>query len=253
MREIVCGKEKVYFVISLIVSLVIYVLLVVSIVGIAYALMFALVAAAMHGVLIGNIKGNCIKVTDNQFKEIHNIAQELAQKMEIYPLPEIYVMQSGGLLNAFATRFLGRNFVVLYSDMLELAYERGGDALSFVICHELAHIKRKHVSRRWLLYPSMIVPFLGTAYSRACEYTCDLFGKYFVPQGAVLGLLVLAGGKKLYNSINVSEVIKQAEEERGFWVWLSEVLSTHPNMTKRIRQVSIANNIYKDKSLTGAF
>ena len=109
------------------------------------------------------------------------------------------MIQAGGLLNAFATRFFGRDFVVIYSDVLELAYSEGDAELAFVICHELAHIKRKHLTRRLLLYPSMLIPFLGAAYSRACEYTCDRFGAHYQPDGALGGLLVLAAGKMLYH------------------------------------------------------
>ena len=50
------------------------------------------------------------------------------------------MVQSGGLLNAFATRFSFRNLVVLYSDVMELAYEQGESAVDFIIAHELAHI-----------------------------------------------------------------------------------------------------------------
>ena len=109
--------------------------------------------------------------------------------MELNPVPAIYVLQAGGLLNAFATRFLGRSFVVIYSDVLELAYMKGEAELAFVICHELAHIKRKHLAWRWFLYPSMLIPFLGAAYSRACEYTCDRFGAHYRPDGALGGFL----------------------------------------------------------------
>ncbi|MEW9123955.1 MAG: M48 family metallopeptidase, partial [Thermotaleaceae bacterium] len=109
------------------------------------------------------------------------------------------------------------------------------DAVAFVICHELAHIKRKHLSYRWLIFPSTIVPFLGAAYSRACEYTCDRIGAYYVPQGAIQGLLVLATGKKLYRNVNIYAIEQQVEEEGGFWVWLYELMSTHPNLLKRIK------------------
>jgi len=116
----------------------------------------------------------------------------------------------------FATKFLGRSFVVIYSDVLELAYEKGEQELAFVVCHELAHIKRKHLTWRLFLYPAMLVPFLGSAYSRACEYTCDRFGAHFVPNGAERGLLVLAAGKQLYRTVNVQEFVQQVDGERGF-------------------------------------
>ncbi len=239
MESLVNPKEKVYFGISLVISLLVYLTLVISIVGIAYIAIGAIIVVIMHGLFIGSLRGNGVRVSENQFPEVYRIATQLANQMGLNPVPAIYVLQAGGLLNAFATKFLGRTFVVIYSDMLELAYEKGESELAFVICHELAHIKRKHLTRRWLLYPAMLIPFLGVAYSRACEYTCDRFGARHRPDGAIGGLLVLAAGKKLYRNVNAQEFSKQADTERGFWVWYSEVLSSHPNLPKRVNALGL--------------
>ncbi len=233
MDSLLHPKEKFYFGISVVSSLLIYLLLVVSILGIVYLVMGVIIFLITHGLFIGYLRGNGIRVSEKQFPEVYRLAQHLAHSMELNPVPAIYVLQAGGLLNAFATRFLGRSFVVIYSDVLELAYMKGEAELAFVICHELAHIKRKHLAWRWFLYPSMLIPFLGAAYSRACEYTCDRFGAHYRPDGALGGLLVLAAGKRLYHNVNAQEFINQVESEHGFWIWFSEVLSTHPNLPKR--------------------
>ena len=248
MDSLVHSKEKVYFGISLVVSILVYSLLIFSVVGILYLLLGLVLGLVFHGLFIGNLKGNGILVSEWQFPEVHKIASQLATEMELKELPPIYVLQAGGMLNAFATKFLGSSFVVIYSDVLELAYEEGGDELAFVICHELAHLKRRHPTWRLILYPSMMVPFLGAAYSRACEYTCDSFGAYYVPKGAESGLLVLAAGKKLYRSVNVDSYLRQVRSADGFWVWFSEVVSSHPNLTKRIKALKqgTAQRTYDD-------
>lgn len=235
MNSLVHPKERIYFTISILISILLYIILIVSVVGMLYIAIGGIVAFIMHGLLIGNIKGNGIRVSERQFPEVYSLAKQLAEKMALNLLPAIYVVQEGGFLNAFATKFLGRNFVIIYSDVLELAYEQGESALAFVICHELAHIKRRYLAWRWFLYPAMFIPFLGTAYSRACEYTCDRIGAHHSPDGAMEGLLVLAAGKKLYRNVNVEEFSSQLENEGGFWVWLSEKLSTHPNLCNRVR------------------
>jgi len=234
MESLVNPKEKFYFGISIAVSVLVYLVLINSLVGILYIILGMLAGLIFHGLFIGSLKGNGILVSERQFPEVHRIASQLAIDLELQELPPIYILQAGGMLNAFATKFLGRSFVVIYSDVLELAYEKGEQELAFVVCHELAHIKRKHLTWRLFLYPAMLVPFLGSAYSRACEYTCDRFGAHFVPNGAERGLLVLAAGKQLYRTVNVQEFVQQVDGERGFWVWFSEVLSTHPNLTKRV-------------------
>jgi len=218
----------------LLVSIVLYVALCLTVVGFVYILMFAIFGFFAQGLMVAGFRGNGIKVSEQQFPEIYQLAYNLAEKMGINPMPDIYVFQSGGIINAFATKFMGRKFVILYSEIVEVAYEEGEDALAFVIAHELAHFKRRHVQLRWLVLPAFLIPFLGTAYSRACEYTCDSFGYYFHPEGAVAGILILAAGNKLYRRVNVEELHIQARNETGFFLWLYEHLSTHPNLSKRV-------------------
>jgi len=230
-------KEKVYFALCFGISILIYVALVVSVVGIAYIALGALIGLLVHGLSLGHLRGNGIRVSARQFPDVYELTQKLASELQMKEVPDVYIIQAGGVLNAFATRFLGRNFVVLYSDVVELARAQGQEALAFVICHELAHHQRKHTSRRMLLLPALSVPFLGSAYSRACEYTCDAFGAHYCGRGAVEGLLVVAAGKKLYRDVNAEEYGRQAVSEDGLFVWFAEVVSTHPRLPKRVAAV----------------
>jgi Zn-dependent protease with chaperone function len=238
MESLVHPKERTYFAIALLISGLIYLALVVSIVGLAYIAIGALIALVAHGLFIGQLRGNGVRVSERQFPELHRLVERLSREMELPAVPDVYVLQAGGVLNAFATRFLGRNFVVIYSDALELAYQNGEPAVGFVVAHELAHVKRKHLSKRWLLYPAMFVPFLGTAYSRACEYTCDRFAAHYRPDRAYDGLRLLAAGKQLYAAVDVAELGDQALRDRGFWTWFAEILSTHPHLPKRVAALS---------------
>ncbi|GMA99872.1 M48 family metallopeptidase [Pelosinus sp. IPA-1] len=237
MDSLIHSKENFYFKLSLVISVLIYILLVISLVGIVYIVLGIIISFIAHGLFVGNIKGNGIKLSETQFPEVYQLSKEIASKMGLEVVPDIYIIQSGGMINAFATKFLGRSFVVLYSDVFELAYRQGEAELAFIICHEFAHLKRKHVSRKVLLFPSMFVPFLAQAYSRACEYTCDNFASYYQTTGAENGLLILAIGKKLYEKVNVQQYIKQAESDGGFWVRFSELLATHPNLPKRVSNI----------------
>jgi len=235
-------KEKLYFAICVVVSIAIYYVLarlVISGTAAGGTILFYTIALIIayfifHGVMLGQIRGNGIRVSERQFPELMAMADQHSRRLGMDETPDVFVLQSGGLLNAFATRFLGRNFVVLYSDVLALATQKGEKAVSFVLGHELGHVQRKHMTRRALLYPAMVFPFLGSAYSRACEYTCDQVGNALEPEGGVDGLLVLAAGRDLYNQVDAGEYARQRETETGFFVHFAEILATHPNLTKRV-------------------
>jgi len=159
-----------------------------------YGMVFSLLGIFAHGLALGRIRGDSVRVSERQFPLLHRITAAHARRLGLSPVPDVYVMQSGGLLNAFATRFLGRDFVVIYSDVLELALAEGEAAVGFIMGHELAHVWRGHLKHRWLTAPGRFLPYLGAAYSRACEYTCDRVGAFCQPEGAISGLLALAAG-----------------------------------------------------------
>ncbi len=245
------SKEKIYFALKVIFAMLGYaiifwalfnslssvnpVLAPIKFVFYFYGSMIILFLIFRLGIMIGYLKGNAVKVRDNQFPDVYDIVNKQSEKLGLKRVPDTYILQSGGMLNAFATRFLGTNYIVLYSDVLETAYQKNAEAVEFIIGHELGHIKRNHLVKRLWLFPSAIIPFLGAAYSRACEYTCDSIGHSLSPAGVKTGLLILAAGKKLHSKINVTEYMQQDLREDGFWMWFAEKTASHPHLTKRLR------------------
>ncbi len=236
----VTKKESVYFVLAVILSAIInMVFLGVSIITglIIVVLYFVLFILFMQGLMIAHIQQNGVKITETQFPDIYEKVSNMAFKMAIPKVPSVYLMESGGCLNAFATRFACKNYVVLYSDILELAYEEGENAVDFIIAHELAHVKRNHMGKRILTFWGELFPFLGTAYSRACETTCDNMATSMVDGNITDGLLLLLGGKKLYKKINIKNLLDTANNDYGVFAWFAEINSTHPHLSARVDNI----------------
>jgi Zn-dependent protease with chaperone function len=245
LSSLVYRKERIYYGLMLFISVIVY-----GILGFAvyqspqllasvfiYVAVGALLFLFVNGMFLGRIRGNGIRVSAKQLPLIHRQVQEHTRTLELAKAPDVYIIESGGVMNAFATRFLGRNFVVIHSDVLELAMEQGEAAVGFIVAHELAHHKRGHLKHRWLTWPGRLMPYLGFAYSRACEYTCDRFGARCQPDGAVPGLLALAAGKLVYKTVNPAEFAQQGIKENDFWVRRAETMSTHPRLPKRVAEV----------------
>jgi len=246
------SKEKIYFTIKSVISVIIYALIFYKIldilvnddintgpstyVFIMYAIIIIVWLFFSAGIMAGHIQGNGISISRKQFPEIYSLIEKHCDELDM-EVPPVYMIQNGGVLNAFATRFVGRNYVVIYSDIFDLAHEEGMNELSFIIAHELGHVKRKHVLKRLLLFPSFIIPFLGSAYSRACEFTCDNIGNALSPNGSKNGLMILAAGKRSFNKVNMEQYLASAEDETGFWKWFSEKVSSHPNLPNRIENL----------------
>ena len=223
-NRLVHSKETLYFALTIIVSITAYIFLLFSFIGIAIIAALILFSYFFHALSMASIRRNGIRISEKQFPDIYQKAQGLASDMELVKMPSIYVLESSGFLNAFATRFFGKNMVVVYSEIFDLSEEGKEDQLLFVLAHEFAHLKRRHVLVHFLLLPAMFIPFLGEAYLRGCEYTCDRYAAFYVNhfEASKQALTMLAIGKKLAPKVNQEAFINQINEESGFFAWLSD-------------------------------
>jgi Zn-dependent protease with chaperone function len=222
------------------ISMAIYLLI--SIIGAIIFIAVGIISLFSHAISMSHIQVNGVRLRESQFPELYQKVVVLSRKMELRNIPEVYIIESGGLLNAFATRvfgFFGKNMVVLYSDFVDIGLDSEGKELDYVIAHELAHIKRNHIVKSLLIFPAMWVPFIGTSYLRMAEYTCDRMAAYYTenPESAINGLLILAAGKRLYRNVHLSSYLEQYNEKKGIFVTLTELLSTHPPIPKRIHEI----------------
>jgi Tfp pilus assembly protein PilE len=142
------------------------------------------------------------------------------------------------MLNAFATRFFGRNFVVLLAGMVD-ALEDEPEGINFYIGHELGHLRMKHLTGRLWRLPVLWLPLLGAAYSRAQESTCDLHGRACCadPQAAARALMVLAAGPHRWKSSNPEQYAQQTLGNNGFWAGFHELINGYPWLSKRVWRV----------------
>jgi Zn-dependent protease with chaperone function len=240
--ELIHPKENVLYGFCLVVSIIFAIYLFISIIGVLIFAFFAVVSLFSHALSMAHIRLNGVRLRSSQLPELYAKVKSLCEKMELKQMPEVYIIESGGLLNAFATKILavtGKNMVVLYSDFVDISLDSNEAVIDYVIAHELAHIKRNHVVKNIWILPAMWIPFLGASYSRMCEYTCDRMATYYtnLPKDSIQGLLVLAAGRKLYKEVNIEGYLQQYNENKGFFATLAELLSTHPPIPKRIEAI----------------
>lgn len=245
-------SELPLFAVALVVSLVLWLLIVVSVVGLVYAVFLGLVFFVLHLAFVAHVRGSAVRLGPDQFPALHGRVAQLAHRMGLERTPETYIMQAGGSLNAFATRFLRANIVVLYSDLLDAC---GDDeaARDMIIAHELGHIHAGHLRWHWLLLPANFVPFLGSALSRAREYTCDRYGRAGAgtADGALLGLAILAAGPTHGPRVNRAALVGQQRDLDTGWMTLGAWLASHPPLARRMAQLEPALAAGVGRSVAG--
>ncbi|MYM21174.1 M48 family metalloprotease [Duganella sp. FT135W] len=238
--NLIYKNEKNLFGIMLALSLLIWALLVVGTVGMAlvYLLLFFIGYCFAQSALVSYLKGTAVQITPAQFPDLHQRIEACCERLGLDQVPEAYLLQMGGAFNAFATRFLGNNFIVLYSDVVDALEERP-DAINFYIGHEIGHIKRNHLRWSALLAPAALLPLLGAAYARAREYTCDRHGFHACDdlKSAQVGLAALAAGGKRWRQMSISNYTAQAQQSSGFWMSFHELVGDYPWLVKRMAVV----------------
>lgn len=237
---LVYRNERRLFKISAVLGILAWVAIVIGTIGIAliYVLLGFLVFLFAQSALISYLRGTGVHITAEQFPDLNERLLFCCRRLGVEVVPDAYLIHADGAFNAFATRFLGRNFVVLFSDVVD-ALEDDPDAINFYIGHELGHIHRKHLQWAPLLWPAGLLPILGPAYARAREYTCDSYGAVCCASNDSIahGIAALAAGNHRWRVLNVDAYQKQALASGGFWMSFHELVGDYPWLTKRMARL----------------
>jgi Zn-dependent protease with chaperone function len=218
--NLVYGKEKVLFGIAALIALVLWLALIGVTFGVAliYVLMIFIFYLFAQSGFISYLKGNGVKVTADQFPDLHARLKKCCQQVGVEKIPDMYLLRTD-FFNALAARFLGRNFIVLFTDVVDALNDRP-DAVDFYIGHELGHIHRKHLLWGPFLFPALVLPLLGAAYRRAEEYTCDRYGAACceTEEDVIFALAAITAGDTRWKQLNAESYVNQVKDTSGFWM-----------------------------------
>jgi Zn-dependent protease with chaperone function len=245
-------KEKGYFIFCAIIGgLAWLILLTVTYGGILIgAIFFAVPLWISQQFFKAIVYGNAVKVSEVQYEQINKIVKEKSAELNITKIPDVFIVNGQGVINAVAMRFLTRKYIILLSNLVDLMLKRDEvDELTMVVGHELAHHAAGHISvwKNLLIWPSKIIPFLGSAYGRACELTADRIGMVLTKniEASKRALIsISSGSESLASTVNINAFKDQENQMPMFFGFLQEIYSSHPRMTRRIIELeSFEKNI----------
>ncbi len=244
------AKEKTYGSITLLVGIAIWLLALAGIalteafhmlaVIAAYGVSIWISSAIIRAMLRAYMFGHFVMVGPDQFPHIHNMVVDGAKKVGLAEAPAVFVYNSNGVMNAFALQLIGKKrYIWLTSALIDADND---EQLRFVIGHELGHHVAGHLGTlNYLLrLPSFLIPFLGAAYYRSRELTCDRVGAFLVRDVNVsrTALQMLAcGSAKLNAQMNGSAFAAQEKLVPPIAGFLLKIVSTYPRLTKRVEAV----------------
>jgi len=240
MNDLVYPHERTLGTITLVLGLLAWIALIVGTFGIALIAMAVgfVLYLFFQSALIAHIKGNGVELSAAQFPDLHAQFAQCCDRLQVKKMPQAYILNGNGGMNAFATKFLGAQYVVLLSDIVD-AMKESADGVRFYIGHELGHLRMKHLSGHLLRWPVLWLPLLGAAYSRARESTCDRHGLACSgsPDSAARSLAALSAGADRWKQLDMGNYADQSKQSSGFWMSFHELTAGYPWLTKRVARV----------------
>ena len=184
------------------------------------------------------VRGTAVELSPKQYGDLYRTADDFAHMLRLRRRPQLYLANGNGALNAFAAQATGHDYVVLSNELFANLYRNNREGLSFILGHELGHIRLHHVSLWYQLSVaySERIPVLGPTLSRLREYSSDRHGAYLCPLGAT-GLVLLASGRHTEQVVDVDQLVRQGRALRGFWVWLAQLPRSHPFTVRRLERL----------------
>ena len=234
--DLVYKNERSLFVIAAVISALLWLVFILGTLGIAliYLLIGYVFFIFAHSVFISYLRGTGVKITAEQYPDLHQALLSACEKTGVKQVPDAYLLRTD-FFNALATRFLGRHFIVLFTDVVDALADRP-QAVNFYIGHELGHIHRKHLLWSTFLFPASVLPLLGSALRRAEEYTCDRYGVACCADrdDVQAALAAIAAGDSRWQSLNADAYLAQVADTKGFWMSFNELTGDYPWLTKRM-------------------
>lgn len=198
------------------------------------------------------LQGYCLKLNKHQFPKIYEHINKIYKHFDPKgTLPSIYIVEAGGFFTTILKNIPNKDYIYVSSSIIELWKEGKTDEFNAFICREIGHILSKHKNFffKIFIFPSLFIPFLGSAYLRKCEYSADNYVLTFNnnnKEKTISALAILGTGKKLNKELNINTYIQQAQ---GFWYNLLRILSFQPFLTSRICRIKTGKPYFIDFGL----
>jgi Zn-dependent protease with chaperone function len=237
-------KERTYFFIMGIVSIICWIIPFVTLIAIFVLIGMAIILWLTGLYFKAVIYGDCVRVTPKQYPEIHKIVVEHSQKLNLKKIPEVFICNSDGQINAIGIRFVSKKYIILQSSLVDLMLANNNlDQLSMIIGFQLGAHAAGHTNpwKNLFLMPATFIPFLGAAYGRACVLTADRIGYVLTENIAACqnALIALAhGSATLAQKSDVYEFIAQESKIPFLMGFIHKIFSTHPRLTRRVIEIT---------------
>jgi len=247
--ELRTGRELFDLVVAAFAALLIISVLGIITVGTVYIWAAIGLIITIISIMVANrsVKRRGVQVTRGGVPEIEELVDQARDRLEMDRI-EVYI-DGNSEVNAY-TRGIFGPIIVLHKGLVDIM-DRG--ELLFVIGHEMGHIKLRHSPIKTLFEAGMVnVPlilylpllafrllFFRGRMSRSMEHSADRAGLHACGDiRSVVGcLLKLRSKGESVDNVSIDRAITMGLTGNTDDLKLTELISTHPETTRRIREI----------------
>jgi len=180
-------------------------------------------------VRVMTIRADGILLSEQQQPLAYEQLRQDTERLGFWKVPEVIVTQHKTIKRP-------RTIGLFQKYMLVLPTGYPVDATTrFELIRELVHLKQNHEEKQMLLLLGSWIPFLRSAYLRACEETADRVALVCLPEEERVPALVRSVvGPVSWQTLNLPAYIYQKRQAMSFAATLSELFRNQSSVSRRL-------------------
>lgn len=236
-NQSIAKRERLYFWLLLLSTLMTGCALVVGILalgtaGIALVGIFVLLLVIiwMHQwIRVMTIRADGIFLSEKQQPMAYEQLRQDAKQLSFWKVPEIILTRHRAITRPRTMGLFQKYMLVLPAD-----YQLD-ETTRFEVLRELVHLKQNHEEKRMLLLLGSWVPFLQSAYVRACEETADRLAlAQLEEENRIPDLVRSVVGPVVWNRLDLGDYIEEKQQVPSLAMTLSELFRHQRPVSRRL-------------------
>jgi hypothetical protein len=186
------------------------------------------------------VRANSVRVSAEQFPEIHAVLERFCAALGVHPAPELYVWEDAPELSSASSAWKA-HYIVLKAKPLLRDLSAGRDIIEFLVGRELGRIRLGH-TRWWdeLLTTYVVkIPLLRNPLFHVRTLSHDRYGARLA-SSAMRGLGIYSTGPGQIDNTNMAAFAREMRAYRGLWQMVAGLIRSQPHVALRIRALSKA-------------
>ncbi|ACB62042.1 conserved hypothetical protein containing Ankyrin -like repeat [Exiguobacterium sibiricum 255-15] len=180
-------------------------------------------------VRVMTIRADGIVLSEQQQPLVYEQLRQDTERLGFWKVPEIIVTHHKTIKRPRTIGLFQKYLLVLPADYPI------DETTRFELIRELVHLKQNHEEKRMLLLLGSWVPFLRSAYIRACEETADRHALACLSEEERVPVLVRSVvGPVSWQTLNLPAYIDQKRQTISFTAVLSELFRNQSSVSRRL-------------------